>query len=154
MTFKKTKPVFSLNVASPSYINEKLCCEQFLFKDSFDLQISLAGYVKPSWSRKDLTRANLCLCLWILILQRNVFSGGGIVLLVQAHTTLGKAEIIILVTSTTNRIPVAMVEATLGLAGTEMVDLYPTTNKAKGALFKWDVSIMIVVSSSACKTLN
>ena len=47
-----------------------------------------------------------------------------------------------------------MVEATLGLAGTEMADLYPTTNKAKGALFKWDVSIMIVVSSSACETLN
>ena len=90
----------------------------------------------------------------MLILQKNAFSGCGIVLLVQAHTTLGKAAIIILVTSTTNRIPVAMVEATLGLAGTEMVDLYPTTNKAKGALFKWDVSIMIVVSSSACKTLN
>ena len=30
----------------------------------------------------------------------------------------------------------ATVEATLGLAGTEIMDLYPTTNKAKGALFK------------------
>ena len=48
----------------------------------------------------------------------------------------------------------ATVEATLGSAGTEIMDLYPTTNKAKGALFKRDVSIMIVVSSSACKTLN
>ena len=66
----------------------------------------------------------------MLILQRNVFSGGGIVLLVQAHTTLGKAAIIMVVTSTTIRIPVATVEATLGLAGTEMVDLYPTINKA------------------------
>ena len=90
----------------------------------------------------------------MLILQRNVFCGGGILLLLQAHTTLGMAAIIMVVTSATNRIPVATVGATLGLAGTEILDLYLTTNKAKGALFKWDVSIMIVVSSSACKTIN
>ena len=66
----------------------------------------------------------------MLILQKNAFSGGGLVLLVQAHTTLGKAAIIIMVTSTTIRISVATVEATLGLVGTEMVDLYPTINKA------------------------
>ena len=74
--------------------------------------------------------SSLCLWLWILILQRNVFSGGGIVLLVQALTTLGMVAIIMVVTSTTIRIPVATVEATLGLAGTEILDLYPTINKA------------------------
>ena len=58
-------------------------------------------------------------------------------------------------TSTTIRIPVAeTVEATLEQVGTEIMQLYPTTNKAKGALFKWDVSIKIVTSSSACKTLK
>ena len=72
----------------------------------------------------------------MLILQRNVFCGGGILLLLQAHTTLGMAAIIMVVRSATNRIPVATVEATLGLAGTEILDLYLTTNKAKGALFK------------------
>ena len=78
---------------------------------------------------KERFNANLCLCLWILILQRNVFSGGGIVLLVQAHTTLGMVEIIIKAASRTIRTPVATVEATLGLAGTEILDLYPTVNK-------------------------
>ena len=48
--------------------------------------------------------ARLCLCLWMLILQRNLFSGGGIVLLVQAHTTLGMVAIIIMAASTTMRI--------------------------------------------------
>ena len=87
------------------------------------------------------------------ILQRNVFPGG-IVLLVEADTTVGMAAIIIMAALTTIKIPVAdTVEATLGLAETEIMDLYPTTNKAKGALFKWDVSIM-TVSSSACKTLK
>ena len=90
----------------------------------------------------------------MLILQRNVFSGCGIVLLVQAHTTVGMVAIIIMAALTTIKIPVAdTVQATLGLAETEIMDLYPTTNKAKGALFKWDVSIM-TVSSSACKTLK
>ena len=46
------------------------------------------------------------------------------------------------------------VEATHGKAGTEIMEVYPTTNMDKGALFKWDVSIMIVVSSSAFNTLN
>ena len=40
----------------------------------------------------------------MLILQRNLFSGGGIVLLVQAHTTLGMVAIIIMAGSTTIRI--------------------------------------------------
>ena len=72
----------------------------------------------------------------MLILQRNGFSGCGIVLLVQAHTTLGMVVIIILAASTTIRISVAeTVEATLGLAGTEIMELYPTSNKAKGVLF-------------------
>ena len=67
----------------------------------------------------------------MLILQRNVFSGCGIVLLVQAHTTVGMVAIIIMAASTTIRIPVAdTVEATHGKAGTEIMDLYPTTNKA------------------------
>ena len=62
---------------------------------------------------------------------------------------------VILVASTTIRIPVAdTVEATHEMAGTEIMDLYPTTNMDKGALFKWDASIMIVVSSSAFNTLN
>ena len=72
----------------------------------------------------------------MLILQRNVFSGCGIVLLVQAHTTLGMVAIIIMAASTTIRIPVAeTVEAIFRLAGTEIMDLCLTINKAKGALF-------------------
>ena len=91
----------------------------------------------------------------MLILQRNVFSGCGIVLLVQAHTTLEMVATVIMAASTTIRIPVAdTVEATHGLAGTETMDLYPTTNKAKEALFKWDVSIIIIISPSACNTLK
>ena len=87
----------------------------------------------------------------MLILQRNVFSG--IVLLVQAHTTVGMVAIIIMAASTTIRIPVAdTVEATHGKAGTEIMEVYPTTNMDKGALFKWDASIMIVVSRSAFNT--
>ena len=82
------------------------------------------------------------------------FSGGGIVLLVQAHT-FGVVAILIMAASTKIKIPVAeTVEATLGRAGTEIMDLYPTTNKAKGALFKWNISIMRAVNSSACNTLN
>ena len=50
--FQKTK-----SVAFSSYINEKLQYEELLFQDSFDFQISLAGYVKPSWARKDSTLA-------------------------------------------------------------------------------------------------
>ena len=91
----------------------------------------------------------------MLILQRNVFSGCGIVLLVQAHTTVGMVATVIMAALTTIRIPVAdTVEAPNGMAGTEIMDLYPTTNMDKGALFKWDASIMIVVSSSAFNTLN
>ena len=81
----------------------------------------------------------------MLILQKNAFSGGGIVLLVQAHTTLGKAAIIIMVTSTTIRISVATVEATLGLEGTEIMDLYPTIKK---------VMLQVQVSSMTPKLLN
>ena len=67
----------------------------------------------------------------MLILQRNVFSGCGIVLLVQAHTTVGMVAIIIMAASTTIRIPVAdTVEATHGMAETEIMEVYPTTNKA------------------------
>ncbi|XP_015748998.1 PREDICTED: uncharacterized protein LOC107328769 isoform X19 [Acropora digitifera] len=73
----------------------------------------------------------LMLMLKMLRVPRNVFSGCGIVLLVQAHTTLGMAAIIIMAASTTIRIPVAgTVEATHGMAETEIMDLYPTTNKA------------------------
>ena len=81
----------------------------------------------------------------MLILQKNAFSGGGIVLLVQAHTTHGKAAIIIMVTSTTIKIPVATVEATLVLVGTEMLDLYPTINKAM---------LQVEVSGMTPKLLN
>ena len=67
----------------------------------------------------------------MLILQRNVFSGCGIALLVQAHTTLGMVAITTMAASTTIRIPVAeTVEATLGLAATEIMELYPIINKA------------------------
>ena len=70
----------------------------------------------------------------MLILQRNVFSGCGIVLLVQAHTTLGMVATVIMVASTTIRIPVAdTVEATHGKAETEIMEVYPTTNMDKGA---------------------
>ena len=63
--------------------------------------------------------------------------------------------IIIMAASTTIKILVAeTVEATLGPAGTEIMDLYLTTNKAKGALFKWNISIMRAVNSCACNTLN
>ena len=62
---------------------------------------------------------------------------------------------VIMAALTTIRIPVAdTVEATHGLAGTEMMDLYPTTNKVIGALFKWNLSIMRAVNSSTCKTLK
>ena len=65
----------------------------------------------------------------MLILQRNVFSG--IVLLVQAHTTVGMVATVIMAASTTIRIPVAdTVEATHGMAETEIMEVYPTTNKA------------------------
>ena len=40
----------------------------------------------------------------MLILQRNVFCGGGILLLLQAHTTLGMAAIIMVVTSAINKV--------------------------------------------------
>ena len=50
-----------------------------------------------------------------------------------------------MVTSTTIRIPVATVEATLGLVGTEMLDLYPTINKAM---------LQVQVSSLTPKLLN
>ena len=50
---------------------------------------------------KERFNANLRLCLWMLILQRNVFSG----IVDQAHTTVGMAE-------------------------TEIMEVYPTTNKA------------------------
>ena len=82
----------------------------------------------------------------MLILQRNVFSGCGIVLLVQAHTALGMVAIIIMAASTTIRIPVAeTVEATLGLAATEIMDLYPIINKAM---------LQVQVSSLTPKLLN
>ena len=70
----------------------------------------------------------------------------GIVLLVQAHTTLGMVAIIIMAASTTIRIPVAeTVEATLGLAATEIMDLYPIINKAMlQALFNDRVSSVAV----------
>ena len=45
------------NVAFSSYINEKPYYEELLFRDSFVLRISLAGYVMPSWARKDSTLA-------------------------------------------------------------------------------------------------
>ena len=91
----------------------------------------------------------------MLILQRKVFSGCGIVLLVQAHTTVGMVATVIMAASTTIRIPVAdTVEATHGMAETKIMEVYPTTNKAKGALFKWNISIMRAVNSSACKTLK
>ena len=81
----------------------------------------------------------------MLILQRNVFSG----IVDQAHTTVGMVATVIMAASTTIRIPVAdTVEATHGMAETEIMEVYPTTNMDKGALFNWDVSIMIVVSSS------
>ena len=82
----------------------------------------------------------------MLILQRNAFSGCGIVLLVQAHTTLGMVAIIIMAASTTIRIPVAeTVEATLGLAATEIMDLYLIINKAMlQALFNDRVSSVAV----------
>ena len=82
----------------------------------------------------------------MLILQRNVFSGCGIVLLVQAHTALGMVAIIIMAASTTIRIPVTeTVEATLGLAATEIMDLYPIINKAM---------LQVQVSSLTPKLLN
>ena len=63
----------------------------------------------------------------MLILQRNVFSG----IVDQAHTTVGMVAIIIMAASTTIRIPVAdTVEATHGMAETEIMEVYPTTNKA------------------------
>ena len=63
----------------------------------------------------------------MLILQRNVFSG----IVDQAHTTVGMVAIIIMAASTTIRIPVAdTVEATHGMAGTEIMEVYSTTNKA------------------------
>ena len=90
----------------------------------------------------------------MLILQRNVFSGF-LFLLDQEHTTLGMVATVIMVSSTTIRIPVVdTVEATHEMAGTEIMDLYRTTDMDKGALFKWDASIMIVVSSIAFNTLN
>ncbi|XP_015760123.1 PREDICTED: uncharacterized protein LOC107339362 isoform X5 [Acropora digitifera] len=91
----------------------------------------------------------------MLQVQRNVFSGCGIVLLVQAHTTVGMVATVIMAASTTIRIPVAdTVEATHGMAETEIMEVYPTTNMDKGALFIRDVLIMIVVSSSTFNTLN
>ena len=49
----------------------------------------------------------------------------------QEHTTLAMVVIIIMAASTIIRIPVAeTVEATLGLAETEILEVYPTTNKA------------------------
>ena len=49
----------------------------------------------------------------------------------QEHTTLGMVVIIIMAASTIIRIPVAeTVEATLGLAEKEILEVYPTTNKA------------------------
>ena len=82
----------------------------------------------------------------MLILQRNVFSGCGIVLLVQAHTTVGMVAIIIMAAFTTIRIPVAdTVEAILGLAETEIMEVYPTTNKAM---------LQVQVSSLTPKLLN
>ncbi|XP_015760122.1 PREDICTED: uncharacterized protein LOC107339362 isoform X4 [Acropora digitifera] len=81
----------------------------------------------------------------MLQVQRNVFSGCGIVLLVQAHTTVGMVATVIMAASTTIRIPVAE---------TEIMEVYPTTNMDKGALFIRDVLIMIVVSSSTFNTLN
>ena len=68
----------------------------------------------------------------MLILQRNVFSG--LVLVVEAGTTVGLVAILIMAALTTIRIPVAdTVEATHGMAGTEIMEVYPTTDMDKGA---------------------
>ena len=87
----------------------------------------------------------------MIILQRNVFSG----IVDQAHTTGGMVATVIMAALTTIRIPVAdAMEATHGMAETEIMEVYPITNMDKEALFKRDVSIMIIVSSSTFNTLN
>ena len=79
------------------------------------------------------------------ISQRNVFPGV-IFLLVEADTKVGMVAIIIMAVLTTIKIPVAdTVEATLGLAEKEIVDLYPTTNKAM---------LQVQVSSLTPRLLN
>ena len=78
----------------------------------------------------------------MLILQRNVFSG----IVDQAHTTVGMVATIIMAASTTIRIPVVdTVEATHGMAETEILELYPTSNKAM---------LQVQVSSLTPKLLN